>query len=103
MAHSRAGVPHDTVHVVRFILVAPSAASVALVGDFNNWDRTATRLTPAGTGGLWTASVALPPGRHEYAFIVNGSQWMADPAAATTVEDDFGTTSSIITIGERAT
>lgn len=92
----------DTVHVVRFVLIAPSATRVALVGDFNDWDRSATPLAPTGAGGAWSAAVVLPPGRHEYAFIVNGVTWMADPSTPVTVHDDFGTTSSIVTVGARA-
>lgn len=93
---------HDTVHVVRFVFIAPSAASVTLVGDFNDWDRAATPLRPTGAGGAWSVSVALQPGRHEYAFIVNGRTWTADPSTPLTVHDDFGTTSSILTVGARA-
>lgn len=107
-ARGRAPITHvaaaqpDTVYVMRFVFVAPSARSVALVGDFNNWDRTSTTLSPVGEGGLWTASVTLPPGRHEYAFIVDGTRWTADPFAPITIHDDFGTTSSVVTVGTRA-
>jgi hypothetical protein len=96
------GGPRDAVHVVRFVLMAPSASSVTLVGDFNNWNRTATRLTPDGMAGTWTISLPLAPGRYEYAFIVDGTRWEADPTAPITVHDDFGTTSSIVTVGSRA-
>lgn len=92
----------DTVFVVRFVFVAPSAQNVSVVGDFNNWDRATTALTPTGDGGLWTAAVTLPPGRHEYAFIVDGTRWTADPLAPITIHDDFGTASSIVTVGTRA-
>lgn len=92
----------DTVYVVRFVFVAPSAQKVAIVGDFNNWNRSTTALTPTGEAGLWTAAVTLPPGRHEYAFIVDGTRWTADPLAAVTIQDDFGTASSILTVGTRA-
>lgn len=87
----------DTVYVVRFVLSAPSASSVALVGSFNAWDRAATRLRRAGDG-TWVAQVTLPAGRHEYAFIVDGRRWMADPAATQTIADDFGTESSLLTL-----
>jgi hypothetical protein len=100
-APTMAAAPQDTVYLVRFVLLAPDARSVALVGDFNNWNRAATALAPAGGEGMWTASVALPPGRHEYAFIVNGERWMADPLATVTIHDDFGTASSILTVGAR--
>lgn len=96
-----ASAPHDTVYMVRFVLLAPDARSVALVGDFNNWNRASTALAPTGKEGVWTASVALPPGRHEYAFVVDGEHWVADPHANVTIHDDFGTASSIVTVGAR--
>ena len=88
----------DTVHLVRFVFVAPDARTVSLVGDFNAWDRTAVQLTRSGAGGTWTATVALPAGRHEYAFLVDGDRWAADPGAAATIEDEFGVESSVVTI-----
>ena len=88
----------DTVHLVRFVFVAPDARTVSLVGDFNAWDRTAVQLTRAAAGGTWTATVALPAGRHEYAFLVDGDRWAADPGAAATIEDEFGVESSVVTI-----
>jgi 1,4-alpha-glucan branching enzyme len=88
----------DTIQVVRFVFVDSGASSVALVGDFNDWTRGATRLKRSGAPGVWTVSVPLTPGRHEYAFIVNGSRWVADPLAVKS-SDDFGTESSVIRIG----
>lgn len=96
-----ASAPSDTVYVVRFVLVAPDARNVSIVGDFNNWNRATTALAPSGNDGMWTTSVALPPGRHEYAFIVDGERWMPDPLASVTIHDDFGTASSIVTVGSR--
>jgi hypothetical protein len=89
---------HDTVTLVRFVFVG-RAHRVSLVGDFNGWDATRTQLAPAGHDGTWVAAVPVPKGRHEYAFIVDGTQWVADPFAATSA-DDFDTTSSIITVGD---
>ena len=98
-AVAAAELAHDTVYVVRFVFVAPDAKRVTLVGDFNNWDRTTTRLTPAGTTGVWTATVPLSAGRYQYAFIVDGTRWTADPTASITVKDDFGATTSLVTVG----
>lgn len=91
----------DTVQVVRFVFVDSGAASVALVGDFNDWTRGATELRQSGAPGVWAVSVPLTPGRHEYAFIVNGSSWVADPLAVKS-SDDFGTESSVIRVGSPA-
>ena len=89
---------HDTVYVVRFTLVHPEAHRVALVGDFNGWSPNATPLVVGGSDGVWSASVPLPAGRHEYAFIVDGERWVSDPYAST-VHDEFGTSSSVLRVG----
>jgi hypothetical protein len=90
----------DTVHLVRFVLVDRAARRVTLVGDFNGWNRTATQLVRTGArddAAVWSVSVPLPPGRHEYAFVVDGERWVAD-SAAPVVEDEFGTRSSVVTL-----
>jgi 1,4-alpha-glucan branching enzyme len=95
----------DTINLVRFVFVDSHAQSVELVGDFNEWTKGATQLKPSGAPGVWAVSVALPAGRHEYAFIINGTRWIADPLA-TKSSDDFGTESSVIQVGsetQRAT
>ena len=98
---AQATIIRDTVQLVRFVFVDSGAASVALVGDFNEWTRGATELKRSGAPGVWAVSVALTPGRHEYAFIINGSRWVADPLAVKT-SDDFGTESSVIRVGTPA-
>ena len=91
----------DTVQIVRFVFVDPSAKQVELVGDFNEWSKGTTQLSHSGAPGVWTVSVPLSPGRHEYAFIINGSRWVADPFAPKS-SDDFGTESSVIRVGTPA-
>ena len=91
----------DTVQIVRFVFVDPRAAKVELVGDFNEWAKGTTELKPSGAPGVWAVAVPLSPGRHEYAFIINGSRWVADPLAVKS-SDDFGTESSVIRVGTPA-
>jgi hypothetical protein len=90
----------DTVRLVQFVLVAPEASTVTVAGDFNDWNPAATPLQPVRAGGLWMVSLPLSPGRYEYAFIVDGKSWIADPGAPTAVESDFGQASSVVTVGE---
>ena len=92
----------DTV-VVQFVLVAPGARTVALVGDFNGWDAAATPLASSSSPGLWSVALPLLPGRHQYAFVVDGVRWVADPAAPRALGDDFGAPSSVVTVGEHST
>jgi hypothetical protein len=89
----------DTVRLVRFVLVDPAAARVALVGDFNGWDASRTPMRAARAGGIWTVELRLPPGRHTYAFVVDGGRWVVDPAAPLAPEDGFGTPNSVIVVG----
>lgn len=89
----------DTVYLVRFALVNPDAHNVSLVGDFNGWAPDATPLVGEGVNGVWTASVSMAPGRHEYAFIVDGQRWVSDPFAAV-VNDEFGASSSVLRVGD---
>lgn len=92
----------DTVHVVRFVLMAPGAKSVSLVGDFNAWAKDATALEQTGREGIWVASVVVPSGRHEYAFVVDGNRWVSDPAAPVKI-DEYNVESSILSVGSDAT
>ena len=72
---------------VQFRLDAPNAREVALAGDFTAW-KPALQLTRTDAG-TWTIVVPVTPGVHDYAFIVDGETWVADPMAPA-VEDGFG-------------
>ena len=82
---------------VRFELYAPRANRVALAGTFNRWDTAATQLVRVGKDGMWTVTLALPPGQHQYGFIVDGHSWVPDPAAPT-VDDGFGRRNSVLSV-----
>lgn len=94
----------DTVHVVRFVFsdgATAGARQVLLVGSFNNWTKGAAELVPHEGSGVWSVSLPLPAGRHNYAFVVvdtHGERWVADPAALR-VRDEFGTESSVLSVG----
>lgn len=89
----------DVASGVPFVLYAPGAQSVALVGDFNSWDTAATPLRRTGASGAWVVTVPLPPGRYRYAFLIDGTRWLADPGAPPAPDDDFGTPNSVLTVG----
>jgi len=80
--------------VVKFVYVAPQAAKVFVVGDFNDWNSTKTPMVRAAASGLWTATVPLTAGRHLYAFVVDGT-WSPDPAAPLAPDDGFGDAKSV--------
>jgi hypothetical protein len=52
-----------------------------------------------GSGSaVWTTVVPLAPGRYRYAFLADGSRWLADPAAPLARDDEFGPPSSVVTV-----
>lgn len=83
---------------VRFVLHAPEAQTVALAGTFNQWDSGATPLVRS-EGGMWAATLVLPAGDHEYAFVVDGERWVPDPAAPG-VDDGFGRRNSVLALSD---
>jgi hypothetical protein len=85
---------------VRFEFTLPNAVrEVALVGDFNGWDTDATPMIRQGTDGTWSARVPLEPGRHAYAFVVDGQRWVVDPLAPQTDDSGFGPTNAVVVDG----
>jgi hypothetical protein len=81
-----------------FLIVAPQAAQVSLVGDFNDWDASKVPLVRVPNSGLWKVTVPLPAGRHVYQFVVDGN-WVPDPAAPVAGDDGFGRTNSVRIVG----
>lgn len=81
--------------LARFTLRAPLAHAVSLAGDFNAWQPEATKLE-RGQNGVWTVEVPLPPGRHQYMFVVDGKQWVTDPDAPAKVDDGFGGENAVL-------
>jgi 1,4-alpha-glucan branching enzyme len=84
---------------VQFVVLAPSANAVSLVGDFNDWDEGATPMAPMESDGLWSVTVPLAPGRYRYSFLVDGVTWVPDPAAPRSMDDDYGRPNSVVTVG----
>lgn len=86
-----------TARVVKFVLIAPQASKVALVGDFNGWD---TNATPAERqpDGSWATFVQLRPGRHVYSFVLDGKVFMTDPAAPVAPDDGYGQKNSVVVV-----
>jgi hypothetical protein len=89
--------------MMEFVFVAPSASSVAIVGDFNDWEEGGSPLRRVSEQGVWVITIPLAPGRYHYTFVVDGTTWVADPLAPRTLEDDFGRPNSVITVGDATT
>ena len=85
----------DTQRVVRFTFVDSAARTVSLVGDFNAWAVHATPMARDSESGMWSVALPLSAGRHEYAFVVDGTRWALDPAVRRTAGDSSRETSEL--------
>jgi hypothetical protein len=93
---------------VLFHFRAPAARVVQLAGTWpeSAWlqGREWTRDTRVGVmqdpdgDGIWELRVRLPPGRYEYAFLIDGTFWEADPANPERVPDGAGGTRSLVIV-----
>ena len=82
---------------VRFELSAAPGSRVFVAGTFNNWNPTANQLKDNPGSGHCKTTLVLPPGRHEYKFVVNG-EWRVDPNCAESAPNDQGSLNSVITV-----
>jgi hypothetical protein len=81
---------------VPFTITAPSATHVSLVGSFNHWDAAATPMHRDPATGAWTAALRLSPGRHVYAYVLDGETWVVDPVAPRAADQDYGPTNTLL-------
>ena len=80
---------------VQFRLHVNSARQVELAGSFTNW--VPAHALQQVADGVWTVVLPIQPGVHDYAFVVDGERWVADPYAPQ-VDDGFGGTNSRLTL-----
>jgi 1,4-alpha-glucan branching enzyme len=82
---------------VQFTLNMPKAKSVTVAGSFNAWDTKKTPLRKESNSG-WKTTVWLPPGRYEYRFVIDGTQWLTDPNAKEAVDNGMGSSNSVLVV-----
>ena len=79
--------PQKTARGIRFTFEGGAGIdAVAVAGTFNSWVGDATPLTRVGAT-TWQGTVPAGPGRHHYKYVVNGRDWILDPANPWISED----------------
>ncbi len=74
-----------------------------VVGDFNNWDETATPMQK--TDGAWSVKLTLDAERdYQYRYRDNNGEWYNDLEADAYVRNSFGSDNSVVSLtnGEKA-
>ncbi|MDQ7006009.1 MAG: isoamylase early set domain-containing protein [Acidobacteriota bacterium] len=82
---------------VTFSCQVPEAAgSVALAGDFNDWDPSVHPMRRR-KDGAWAVTLRLPrDSQYQYRFLVGREQWLTDTEADGLVPNDFGTENALV-------
>jgi 1,4-alpha-glucan branching enzyme len=82
---------------VEFVLICLGAQHVYLSGDFNGWQPAGLRMIEIAGTGMWKKRLVLPPGRHEYKYVMDG-KWLHDPEAQENVRNVYGSLNSVLQI-----
>ena len=83
------------VHVVFELPASLWADHIYLVGDFNDWNRSATPFALSGSG-VWRAELDLPLGqRYEFRYWVDGN-WETDCQADGWIRNKYGSQNSVV-------
>ena len=90
--------PVESVVYVQFLLEAPAATTVALAGDFSDWEPAFALEDPDGDG-VWSARVPVRPGVHAYMFLIDETSWQTDPNAGRYQDDGFGNRNAVVAVG----
>ena len=94
VAPAVAGAATATGRLVTFTLDRAGATSVAVAGDFNQWEQAPMRRS----GNVWTLELPLEHGAYHYAFVVDGETWMVPANATGIVDDGFGRKNATVVV-----
>lgn len=73
------------------------ADRISVVGEFNDWDSTATPMRHRGRDAEWTATVVLKAGqRYRFRYLLDGREWLNDWYADDYEDNAYGTTDSVV-------
>jgi 1,4-alpha-glucan branching enzyme len=72
------------------------AKQIALVGDFNDWDPTATPMQRL-ENGVFATTLELEPGQtYQFRYLINNMYWYNDWTADAYVESGYGEENFIV-------
>jgi 1,4-alpha-glucan branching enzyme len=96
--------PTKVLDVVRVTFELPSniwAERVNIVGEFNDWDTTATPMSRNRSDANWKVSVDLRTGqRYRFRYLVDGKEWLNDWHADDHEENPYGSYDSVVDLAD---
>ena len=80
------------------------ADQISVVGEFNNWDSTATPMRFRTSDVEWMAAVVLKASqRYRFWYLLDGREWLNDWYADDYEDNAFGDSDSVVDLCEFAT
>lgn len=74
---------------------------VAVVGDFNNWDRKKGVMQYIAEENKWCKKMLIKPGQYRYKFLIDTNIWIPDRNAKYFADDGFGGQCSVLVVLEK--
>lgn len=75
---------------------ASGATKVQLLGDFNNWDKSAEPMTALKSNDF-TATLELETGKeYQFRYLIDGATWKNDSQADSYTSNSFGEENGVI-------
>jgi len=75
-----------------------NAHRVNLVGDFNDWSPSADPMADENGDGEFTLFYPLGVGTYAYKFLIDGKNWVSDPANPSSEPDGFNGRNSVVKV-----
>lgn len=82
--------------MLRFVYIDDDANSVAVAGDFSDWEPIELNRQQVNGEQVWSGMVSMSRGEHNYMFVKDGTKWITDPMAPVTRDDGFGNKNAVI-------
>lgn len=87
-------------HSVRVTFSVPGDAateSVAVVGNFNDWNARRHEMKLDKRNGVWTKSISFKPGtRLEFRYFADGESWLNDETADDYVANGYLSSNCVV-------
>ena len=85
---------------VTFELPADAASEeVAVVGDFNGWDKSKDKMKLDSKKGVWTKAITVKPDNtYQFRYFVDGREWRNDEEADGFAPNPFHGQNSVISV-----
>lgn len=78
--------------------VAPNAKSVSLVGEFNNWDESATPMTRLKNGSFKVTLDLENDHEYQFRYLLNEKEWENDADADKFVSTPYGNSENSVIV-----